>query len=273
MNALQRTEFQLLRVFADVCVRLGLKYYAVCGTALGAVKYGGFIPWDDDIDVAMCREDYEVFMREAPALLPDGIFLQNYISDPGYPNIFAKLRDSRTTFIEKSYEHLPINHGIYIDIFPIDGYPSGKFAQKRLEWHKTLFRIKQLTAFDSEPGSKVKMLKKLYMIIGVHKRLDKVIRRFERRVSKYSCESSEIWCNHGNWQGKLEYAPREQYGNGVKVSFEGYTVRVPERYDEYLRQKYGDWRSELPECDREGHHYYLVLDPDKSYTEYRDIIT
>lgn len=269
MNELQKVEFELLKVFTDVCEKLGLRYYLVCGSALGAVKYGGFIPWDDDVDVAMCREDYEVLMREGAALLPDGVFLQNYKSDPKYPNYFAKLRNSNTTYIEKTYGKLPINHGVYIDIFPLDGYPKGAFARKRLELEKLVFRIKQLTVIDSEPGGKVKALKNLYTLIGVHKRLERVIARFEKKISAYSCEGSDIWCNHGNWQGTLEYAPREQYGEGVTARFEGLEVRVPALFDEYLTQKYGDWRADPPPEEQAGHHYYEILDLERPYTYYK----
>ncbi len=78
MTELQTVELELLRQFLAVCEREGLTYYMVCGSALGAVKYGGFIPWDDDIDVALPRADYERFCRVAPGLLPDWCFLQNY---------------------------------------------------------------------------------------------------------------------------------------------------------------------------------------------------
>ena len=69
MNELQKIEFDLLKIFVEICQKLNLNYYLVCGTALGAVKYNGFIPWDDDIDVALCREDYEIFCQKAQQLL------------------------------------------------------------------------------------------------------------------------------------------------------------------------------------------------------------
>lgn len=84
MTELQEIEFGLLQQFLSVCEQLNLTYYLVCGSALGAVKYGGFIPWDDDIDVALPRKDYEIFCREAPRILPEWCFLQNYHSEPQY---------------------------------------------------------------------------------------------------------------------------------------------------------------------------------------------
>lgn len=77
MTELQEIEFGLLQQFLSICEQLNLTYYLVCGSALGAVKYGGFIPWDDDIDVALPRKDYEIFCRKAPQILPEWCFLQN----------------------------------------------------------------------------------------------------------------------------------------------------------------------------------------------------
>ncbi len=124
MNALQKRELELFQAFLQVCRQLKLPYFLVCGSALGAVKYQGFIPWDDDMDIAMLRPDYEVFLAQAPALLPGHIFLQNYKTDPAFPAIYSKLRLSGTLFLEASARDLPIHQGIFIDLFPLDGYPA-----------------------------------------------------------------------------------------------------------------------------------------------------
>ena len=79
MNELQKTEFEMLKIFINICDQLNLKYFLVCGSALGAVKYGGFIPWDDDMDVGLLREEYDIFCSKAQELLPEGIFLQSYV--------------------------------------------------------------------------------------------------------------------------------------------------------------------------------------------------
>ena len=121
MTELQTVELNLLKELLALCEKLSLRSYLVCGSALGAVKYGGFIPWDDDIDVALPRPDYERFCAEAPAYLPDWCFLQNYRSEPLYYLLGSKLRDSRTTYMEQMAERLPIHHGVFIDVFPLDG--------------------------------------------------------------------------------------------------------------------------------------------------------
>lgn len=268
MNELQQKEFEILKCFIQICEKLNLTYYLVCGSALGAVKYKGFIPWDDDVDVALPREDYEIFCEKAGEFLPNGLFLQTYKTDKAYPSIFAKIRNSNTAYFEKTIAKLPINHGVYIDVFPLDGYPEDKKLQKNLEIKKEYYKLLISSVFESDCSFKVKVLRKIFRFFGVHKRTAKILAKYEKMISAYPTENSELICNHGNWQGKLEYAPKEHYGMGASASFEGLQVRIPEKYDEYLAQKYGDWRADIPADEQVGHHLYSLLDLNKSYTEY-----
>ncbi len=268
MTELQKIEFEMLKEAVRICDELQLRYYLVCGSALGAVKYGGFIPWDDDIDIGLTREDYEIFISKAQAMLPRHIFLQNRKTDPKYPHIFSKLRNSETSFFEKSVADFDINHGVYIDVFPLDGYPSDIAEQRLLEKEKTSCQKKLSCVFDLPRNFKATLGMLLRRACGYRRRTASIVDRYTAAISRYSTHDSAIICNHGNWQGRLEYAAREQYGNGVMVSFEGLRVRVPEGYDEYLTQKYGDWRADLPEDRKVGHHYAALIDLKRPYTDY-----
>ena len=270
MNELQKILLEILIPAVEICEKLNLNYYLVCGSALGAAKYQGFIPWDDDMDIGMPRDDYEIFLREAPNLLPDNLFLQNYRTDPGFPHIFSKLRDSGTTMIEYGVAHLDMHHGICIDIFPLDGYPTGKWEQKWFDLQKKGYNWMRFCALGKGSDPKVEFRNRIFRMLGYHRRTAKTIEKMERLLTRYSAEDSEIWCNHGNWQEKLEYAPRWHYGNGMGMTFEGLPVRVPENYDAYLTQKYGDWRSDPPKEKQVSHHRYQVCDVHRPYTEYRE---
>lgn len=253
MNDVQQAAFDLLLRFTNICEKLNLRYYLVCGSALGAVKYGGFIPWDDDIDVAMMREDYERFLEEAPALLPEYCVLQNMHTNSAFPLLMTKLVNINTTLIEKIYLQLPIHHGIFIDIFPLDGYPKGKIESGVFEVCKWTYNKLRCVAYRYG-----------YKFFG----LNRIMLRYERLLKKYNCSGAALICNHGNWQGKLEYTPPEEYGQGTWSKFEGLPVRIPERYDEYLTRKYGNWRKELPIEQQISHHKFLKCDPFHSYKEY-----
>jgi phosphorylcholine metabolism protein LicD len=85
---------------------------------------------------------------------------------------------------------------------------------------------------------------------------------------EYPCESSEYWRNYGNSSAASDISPKWHFGEGAWATFEGLRVRIPENYDAYLTQKYGDWRADLPEDQRQGHHYYEIMDLEHPYTDY-----
>lgn len=273
MNDLQKCELELLKYFIDICNKLNLRYYLVCGSALGAVKYGGFIPWDDDVDVALPRPDYEMFIKNAQRMLPSHVFLQNSMTDPQFPLIFSKLRNSNTTYIEEGHKKLNMHHGVYIDIFPLDGYPQNKEEIRKFEIEKGKYERRRRVTLDYNRFQYITAIRTLgvfllYKTFGFYKDTAKTIKRYNEFLSQYNVEESKLWCNHGNWQGELEYAPKVQYGNGMRTKFEGLEVIVPEKYDEYLTQKYNAWRADIPREQQVGSHNYYRCDLKKPYTMY-----
>lgn len=267
MTPFQKKVFQILQIFTHICDQLQLKYFLVCGSALGTVKYGGFVPWDDDVDVALFRNDYERFCKEAPALLPEYLFLQNFQSDPAFPAIYSKLRNSETTCIEESVAALPINHGISIDIFPLDGYPTNKKEQERLERKKAWF-VRKLSIPCVRPERWKEAVVNPLRALGFGKNTAQTAAAFTALISVWPVESSNVIANHGNWQGHLEYHRKGIYGDGSDGIFEGLPVRLPEDCDAYLKQKYGDYWQDPPPDKQRSHHRYLKLDTERPYTEY-----
>ena len=272
MNELQKIEFDLFRCFSEVCKKLNLNYFLVCGSALGAARHGGFIPWDDDFDVGMYREDYNKFLELAPPLLPEGIFLQNYKSDPEFPLIFSKLRNSNTTFIEPLLAHCNMNHGIWMDIFPLDGYPESVAEQKKLDRKKRAYLRRSKCGYDDKlmrRPFKARVYASIMRMLGFHKRTGRTLAKYEALISMYSVEGSALICNHGTWYGKTDYINAEYYGQGSDAIYEGIKVRVPEKCDEYLTALYGDWRTPPPIEKRKGSHDCDVCDTQKSYLHYK----
>lgn len=275
MTNLQKKEFDILCLFIDICKKLNLDYYLVCGSALGAVKYNGFIPWDDDIDVALPRKDYEVFLTKAPELLPKWCFIQNYRTDQQFPLLGTKLRDSRTTFVEQMCGELNINHGVFIDLFPLDGNWNNKKEFNELIKKRRIFdgRRRVNLEYCRFSPSNVLHIRTIYYylmnrLFGIYGDTSKSVKEFDDFISSFSTENAKLWCNHANSASLVEYAPVEQYGNGSYAIFEGIEVRIPEKFDEYLTQKYGNWRADLPKEQQVGHHYAEVIDLDRPYTDY-----
>ena len=198
MNDVQKKAFEMLRIFIDICEKWNIKYYLLCGSALGAVKYQGFIPWDDDIDVGLLRKDYRRFLEVAPKELPEWCFLQNYSTDPANPFASTKLRNSNTTFLQISVAHLPINHGIFIDVFPLDGYPQGCGARMLFELRKKILLWKCFCSLSGPEDPKVRFRNKVFRILGYHRRTPRTLEKLENLYSQYPPEESDLWCNYCN---------------------------------------------------------------------------
>ena len=264
LQSLKNCERDMLSEFVRICDKHGIKYFVQGGTLLGTVRHGGFIPWDDDVDVSLHRDDYEKFLSVAGEELPDYYFLQTKDTDPEYPNNFAKIRDSRTTFIESSAKNLNINHGAYIDIFPLDNYPSGKKA-KVYELKKRLLTQRIYKAFYMPHMSFIaKIITMITMILfpSLKGAVDK-----REKLFKSVPYSDRVVNNSGAWLDK-EIIPREWVQDTIKMEFEGIKVNVSDRYDEWLTYVYGDYMSLPPENERVGHHYVDIFDMNKPYTEY-----
>ncbi len=264
---LKQIELDMLQAFVEVCRQLGLTYYLLGGTLLGAVRHRGFIPWDDDIDVGMSRKDYEIFIKEGQSLLPKHLFIQNLHSDSEYPMCFTKIRNSNTAFVESSVAHLNIHHGVFIDIFPLDYYPEQRSEQKRLQRKLKLCgaRINRIYRTNEKKSWKGKLISVLALLWCPS--LKKAISRREKFYERV--KPSNLMVNHGGAWGNKEIVPKEWYGDGMTVKFEGLDVLAPAQYHNWLTQVYGDYMQLPPEEKRVGHHYVDVIDLNQSYLVYK----
>lgn len=272
MEHLREIELNLLKSFIHVCKKLSLRYFVVGGTMLGAIRHKGFIPWDDDIDVAMPREDYEIFCRTAQDFLAQQYFVQTHVTDPEYILSFAKLRDSNTTFIETSMKEMKINHGVYIDIFPIDFYPDQNWAKVKFGLKKKIlqFRFRKEFVFSEEIhqsfGKKIAAGLLSACATLCYPNLDQA---FEARETLYcSCRKSSLKSNFGGAWGKKEIMPATIYDQYADYPFETITVKGVADYDAYLQNLYGNYMKFPPEEQREPHHFTEVIDLTRPYTDY-----
>jgi len=262
MNDLQKELLNILECFIKICDEFGLDYYLSNGSALGAEKYGGFIPWDDDIDVVMPRKDYDLFCEKANENLPQHLFLQNFKTDSQFPLLYSKIRNSNTTFIENNVKHLCINHGIYMDIFPLDGYPDNIIGRTSLIFKMKILRCMQFCGFENSTSFHKCFLRKL----GFHKKTDKTLSKMEKLLKKYGSDTVKC-CDYSDRQDR-GLMPREYYGIGKTSMFEHLKVKIPYMIDEYLTYKYGDWKSDLPKEFQVSHHKTTHCDLENSYLDY-----
>ena len=252
-----------LKAVDSVCREHGLTYYIYDGTMLGAVRHGGFIPWDDDLDIAMPRPDYEKFIKHANEWLPDPYDFVSYECDPTYPLPFGKVQDGSTTLIERP--HLPYLGGLYIDVFPIDGVPSNPLLRKLHLLRYSILKKAVYMAYRDPyrhghgPSSWLPLICR--NIIG-QQRAQRLTRRLLR---KYDYDKSSMVCVFDD--GNRGVISKEVLGMPTPVVFEGETVMGVEHPHEYLSHMYGDYMVIPPHDDQRQHRFHYV-DMNKSYYEH-----
>lgn len=262
---LKKIQIDMLEKFISVCETLNLEYYVIAGTLLGAVRHQGFIPWDDDIDVAMSRADYEVFVEKGQDLLPKDYFVQTFKTDPNVPFNFCKLRNSNTTMVERSIKNFKVNHGVGLDIFPLDYYPETKvksFQRKKL----LLSRIISKKFYCPQLSFLGKVKRVLARILFAPYSIRKAVQKREKLYT--SVKDSNYLSNLNGIYGKREVVPKKWLDEVVLLDFEHLKVKAFKEYDLYLKQVYGDYMQLPPIEEREGHHYAEIVDLETSYKEY-----
>ena len=272
LTKIKHIEFEMLKALLKCCDELNIKVFLVGGTALGAVRHQGFILWDDDIDVAMRRTDFELFITKGQEFLPRYLFLQSRLSEQNLLCNFAKIRDSRTTFIESSQRDRKINHGIFIDVFPLDFFPEDESEIENLQKKLRMLNLRirqEYTLPEENRGSKIVEMKRRIAGRLLQWKYPSVMTALDLKdeIVK-SVKPSTYLVNYCGAWGNKEVFPAEWLGEGTNAFFEGLTVSIPQEYDKYLTHIYGDYMQLPPVEKRITHHYTEVIDTERPYTEY-----
>ena len=254
--------------FDAVCRKHNLTYYLMYGSLLGAVRHHGFVPWDDDIDVAMPRKDYEKFIRLKEEFSKP-LFLQTPYTDPGYFYTPARIRNSNTCAVVKMFEYAGFNQGIWLSIFPLD-YWDDNGGEERYE------EIRKLVLHNST-----------YMRIGNPNLGEKDLARVEawkmlkrnpiydyEEIQRIASSCKNVDSKHvivavttqGNYSKKLLNASDFEYT--VSLDFEGFSFLAPCGYEHLLKVWYDDYMQLPPMEERGIWHEGAVFDADISYKEY-----
>lgn len=253
----------VLKCIDQVCRQHNLTYYLWAGTMLGAVRHKGFIPWDDDVDIAMPRPDYERLMQHCHEWVPMPFEIIGPHNRPDYPYPFAKVEDSGTTLLERPDFLFP--EGIYVDIFPIDGIPAGRIRQWLHIKHYKLFRH-LLFLRGRDPYKHGHGLRSL-PAVALHKAISLkwIQHKVKSIMSHHPYDGSTYVIDHDfNERGIM---PKHLLGQSREYQFEGLTLNGVEHYDAYLTLLYGDYMTPPPAAGRVQHNF-LYLNLDKPYREH-----
>ncbi|MBP3495884.1 MAG: LicD family protein [Clostridia bacterium] len=274
MKKVWAVELDLLKEFDRVCTKHNLAYFMNGGTLLGAVRHGGFIPWDDDVDVIMPRQDYDKLWEIAKNEFKEPYFFQTALTEKRFFRAHAQLRRSDTTgFIELDREK-DINKGIFLDIFVLDGVPGTEKRKEKLK--KKIERQKKMLSYKYDVEfSKLNFKRKLiYIALKIFFTFVPYRAYFKRFNKKALAQYSYIYTKTiGDltleWRESVHWK-REWYEDIVFMKFENLFLRAPKKYHEILTKQYGDYMK-IPEdinAKNQRSHEGVTFDPDTPYKEY-----
>lgn len=269
---LKRVQGELLIIAKEikrVCKKNGINYFLVGGTLIGAVRHKGFIPWDDDLDMGMLREDFEKFLKIAPEELGEGFFLQTWDTDPEYGHAFAKVRMNGTVYREKADSAKKTHQGFFVDIFPYDNIPDdneelARMAESIMEC-RTLMHMKGgMTPWKANPVF-YKRWKAYFKFRKIRNRASKIPRQqlideFNSHMLRYNGTVTNRVCQESGGARFGKYPiNREFLSEFTDLSFEDDEFQCPKRYDEFLRSIYGDYMQLPPVEQRVFRHGIIEL--------------
>ena len=273
LELIQTCELEILKHIRDLCDRNGLTYFLAYGSLIGAVRHQGFIPWDDDVDIHMPREDYlklaEIMAREQHPYYR----LISRETSPKFSHILAKVIDTRTKLRQRTYWSEKVPLGIYVDVFLLDGagdtpeeaeaaYTEAYLCYRHWERAATIM-------FPPNKGHRYYFRKWLHNIPeklkGVRYWMDQHTALCMRK-SYYDCEFVAAM-GAGSKSPARNVWKRDWFGNGTEVVFCGEFFRVPENWDLILRPEYGDYMQLPPPEKRVSRHSYDLTIPDPTVLE------
>jgi len=271
IRKLQLAQLYMMREIAQICETHGLTYYLCGGTLLGAVRHGGFIPWDDDLDITMYREDLNKLIAIMQKEHSEKYFVQTFQTDKAYTRYIPKIRLNGTYQVELNNEKVDMHKGIYIDIFPLDHVTKtgGVGLYLRGKILRLLFAYKTARYANEKPVTKVKKiimklvspLTRLVPDKMMNKLFDKVCTATDKPGAKYTTS----FASHYLWKRQL--VSNDVYGEGTFLAFENTQLRVPSKYLALLTQVFGEDYMQLPPEEKRNSGHTLVKIDLGEYTD------
>lgn len=251
LTRLQKVLCEMLEIIDGICRENGITYFLCGGTLLGAVRNGNIIPWDDDIDIMMLREDYDRFFNLCKEKLPEGYFYQTGLTDPEFSNIAAKIRKCGTYFPEKRWENRNFNKGIFIDVFPLDAYPKNKLTAKFIM--KAVSLIQQIVSLDRCHSRNIVV--RVLFAMGKKKPKEYWYKKRDKLFAYCARHADGEWvCSYGSHYKNKRILKKEWFSMPVDMLFNGKMCMAPVMYEEYLTYLFGkDYMTPPPENKRVCH--------------------
>ena len=267
MDLLHKVDMDIVKEVVRICDAHGFKYYMLGGTMLGAIRHGGFIPWDDDIDLGMPRDDYEAFLEIAQKELPEHLRVVNYRNDRNYQYYITRVQDTQTRVVEERIGNDSKYTCASIDIFPIDGTPNNPVARKiyffRVMYHRALMSLCYKDSIDRKRKRSAK--EKLLLWVMEHIPVEKLTTPYKQKckidklLRSQKIEGAQYIGNIMGAYRTREIVPAAYYGEGAYYQFEDMHLRGMAMPEEYLTFTSGDYMKLPPEDQRKTHFKILEI--------------
>ena len=266
LRQLQLTELELFKKFAVFCEENHITYFALGGTLLGAVRHKGFIPWDDDMDIGIPREDYDRFLSLCAEKDPP-FEMHSFFNDKNHYRYFSHIENPavKVRRTDKTIEEIS---AAWIDIFPLDGMPNNclmRFIWKNyILWRRAAYRFScfDLVVNTNKKGRPLieRILVKVGQILPVERifKTEKELRKLDKALKRFPYEKSDYLVNAMGAYKFNEMFNKKYYGQGAWYPFEDTHIWGPEDYDHVCTQLYGDYMTPPKENER-NHHASEVL--------------
>lgn len=268
LKKIQYLEKELLKEVVRICNSLNIEYFLIGGSALGAVRHNGFIPWDDDIDIGMTRNNYDRFLKEAPIMLSSKYHLQTPYNTKNTPYPYTKIRIDNTLFVEYCNRKLNIHHGVYIDVFPFDKVPISNFLNlmhfKICRILIYCFTLRQVIDVSQPPKNFTQKIKgfireliHMFFKLIPYKLLVILCDKFITIFNSSKNSRLPLSCLFFPKRNTEYILPKDLYPLQLH-KFEDFEANIPNNYNQYLTTHYGDWNKLPPEEKQFGHKPYII---------------
>lgn len=268
LKQIQKKGLAMVLYFDTICKEKHLTYFLCGGCCIGAVRHRGFIPWDDDVDVFMPRKDYEKLKKVWKDT--NQYSIQYPDEKRGTANQFITICDNNTTFIKSYQKDLDINHGLVLDVLPLDGCPQGLKRKIQKVW-ALLYSLYVVGKAPTNHGKALYWIGKFgLMVVPFYSWRYRIWKLCEKRMSKYSIEDCDYiteLCS-GPKAMQFEY-PKKCFSHAIPMEFEGIELNMPADYDTYLKIAFGDYMKLPPQEEQVCHHELEFIDMDRSYLNYK----
>lgn len=260
LRRLQLTQLEILSLVDKICRENGIPYSLYAGTLLGAVRHKGFIPWDDDLDICMSRENYERFVQLWPGVAHEGYIMQNKENTPAFTQSFTKIRKDHTTFLQDESEAGAYHTGIFIDIFPIDRIPNQKLARAKFVWDCMRYQLYTREFPPEQYGTGKRIVASCILgLVPPRKRAAKRDALLSQLVRYNGVHTYETVGIETVSSVKKPFSA-DMLDDYVFLPFEGREFMCFAGWDDHLRRKYGDYMQLPPVDQRQWKHHPVVLD-------------